>query len=590
MKRSPKRAPVFEVIEPRLLLCNGPVLDAGITASILTAISDAGGMVRTPAGLWTTRRPFDIRHAVSDMFRDYGNTVAGANAVRLKASGQVTVNGTIGYTGDVDVFALAAPKAGSVKLTLEANGWGNRLLGSVSVYDADGDMLASGAQARKGGAVALSFKVTAGNAYYIKVKSQNEALGRYGMKLAFVPGAANQPPAAADDAYAVDEDNTLTASVGVLANDSDLEGDELAAVLASAPQHGSLAFNADGTFTYVPTANFNGTDSFTYKASDGQADSNVACVTLTVNPVNDAPVAQDDAYTMDENGRLAPTTSLLAIASDVDGDPLTAVLVSGPSHGLLELGPDGMFTYVPEAGFTGTDSFAYKASDGQADSNVATIAMTVNSVNEAPVAQDDGYSVDQDNVLTASVTALNTCAVAGSMPATSVGVLNNDNDPNGDPLTAVLVGGPANGTLTLNPDGTFTYTPKAGWVGIDTFTYKANDGEADSNVATVSIEVRPNNRPPVANDDSYAVRAGTNLNVPARGILVNDTDAEGDLLFAMLVGPGVQHGRLYLDSVGSFLYMPNGGFTGIDTFTYCATDMYGISNVATVTINVLPVA
>ena len=573
MKRSPKRAPVFEVIEPRLLLCSGPVVDAGIAASILTAIGDAGGMVRTPAGLWATREPFDIRHAVSDVFRDYGNTVASANAVRLKASGQVTVNGTIGYTGDVDVFALAAPKTGSVKLTLEANGWGNRLLGGVSVYDADGDMLASGAQAKKGGTVALSFKVTAGNAYYVKVKGQNEALGRYGMKLAFAPGPANQPPAAADDAYAVDEDNTLTASVGVLANDSDLEGDELAAVLASAPQHGSLAFNADGTFTYVPTANFNGTDSFTYKATDGQADSNVASVTLTVNPVNDAPVAQDDAYMMDENGRLAPTTSLLAIASDVDGDPLTAVLVSGPSHGALELGPDGMFAYVPEAHFTGTDSFAYKASDGQADSNVATITMTVNSVNEAPVAQDDGYTMKQDNVLT-----------------DCVGVLANDTDPNGDLLTAVLVGGPANGTLTLNPDGTFTYTPQAGWVGTDTFTYKANDGEADSNVATVSIEVRPSNLAPVATDDSYTVTAGTNLNVGKPGILANDTDAEGDRLYAMLVGTGVQHGRLYLDSVGSFLYMPNGGFTGVDTFTYCATDMYGISNVATVTINVLPVA
>jgi VCBS repeat-containing protein len=421
--------------------------------------------------------------------------------------------------------------------------------------------------------VALSFKVTAGDAYYIKVKSQNEALGRYGLKLAFAPSLANQPPAAADDAYAVDEDDTLTASVGVLANDSDLEGDELTAVLASAPQHGSLAFNADGTFTYVPTANFNGTDSFTYKASDGRADSNVASVTLTVNPVNDAPVAQDDAYTMDENGRLAPTTSLLAIASDVDGDPLTAVLVTGPSNGVLELRPDGMFTYVPEAGFTGTDSFAYKASDGQADSNVATITMTVNSVNEAPVAQVDGYAMNQDNVL-----------------ADSVGVLANDTDPNGDWLTAVLVDGPANGTLTLNPEGTFTYMPQAGWVGTDTFTYKANDGEADSNVATVQIEVRPNNFAPVASDDSYAVTAGTNLNVGKPGILANDTDAEGDSLFAMLVGPGVQHGYLYLDSVGSFLYMPNGGFTGIDTFTYRATDMYGISNVATVTINVLPAA
>jgi len=133
-----------------------------------------------------------------------------------------------------------------------------------------------------------------------------------------------------------------------------------------------------------------------FTVNDGAANSNTATVTITVNPLNDAPVAVDDAYATDEDTTLTvPAVGVLGNDSDVDGDPLTAVLVSGPAHGTLTLGGDGSFTYTPEANYFGPDGFTYLANDGTADSNVATVAITVNAVNDAPVVFDPGRNGGQ---------------------------------------------------------------------------------------------------------------------------------------------------------------------------------------------------
>ena len=121
---------------------------------------------------------------------------------------------------------------------------------------------------------------------------------------------------------------------GVLSNDTDVDGDPLTAVLVSTTSNGALTLNADGSFTYTPNANFNGTDTFTYRANDGTGNSNLATVTLTVNPVNDLPVAGNDSYSVNEDTPLAvPVSGVLGNDTDVDGDPLTAVLVSTTSNG-----------------------------------------------------------------------------------------------------------------------------------------------------------------------------------------------------------------------------------------------------------------
>src|SRR5207248_1339691 len=144
-------------------------------------------------------------------------------------------------------------------------------------------------------------------------------------------------------------------SPGLLGNDTDVENDPLTAILVTGPSHGLLTLHPDGSFTYAPNRDFNGTDSFTYKANDGQLDSNVVTVTITVDAVNDAPVAIGDEWALSEDTPLSiPADGILGNDSDVDGDPLQAVLVQGPQRGTLTLSSDGSFTYVPEANFHGT--------------------------------------------------------------------------------------------------------------------------------------------------------------------------------------------------------------------------------------------
>ncbi|HAO61977.1 MAG TPA: hypothetical protein DCQ90_08780 [Erysipelotrichaceae bacterium] len=382
----------------------------------------------------------------------------------------------------------------------------------------------------------------------------------------------NDAPVAVGENYSTNEDVTLNVpTLGVLGNDSDIEGDALTAILVSDVSNGTLTLNADGSFTYVPDANYFGPDSFTYKANDGAADSNTVTVSITVNPVNDAPVAVDDNYSTDEDELLVVVLpGVLGNDTDVELSLLNAILVSDVSHGVLILNADGSFSYMPAPNFFGSDSFTYKANDGSLDSNIATVTITVGSVNDAPVAVDDSYSIDEDNVLTV---------------IDPYGVLANDTDNDMDTLHAVLLVDVAHGTLVLNADGTFTYTPDANYFGPDSFTYQANDGSADSNIATVNITVNPINDAPIANNDNYSTDEDTLLSVILPGVLGNDTDVEGSVLSPILVSD-VSHGDLILNADGSFTYLPAPNFTGNDSFTYKVNDGTVDSNIATVTINV----
>lgn len=187
-------------------------------------------------------------------------------------------------------------------------------------------------------------------------------------------------PVAVADTYQTNEDTVLTvAAPGVLGNDTDPDGG-MTAVKVSGPAHGTLALNANGSFTYTPEGNFSGTDSFTYKAG-GATDAEAVTVTITVKPVNDAPVAANDSYST--TGPLPLTRSaangVLANDTDLEGDTLTATDASDPAGGTVVLNPDGSFTYTPDAGFTGPDSFTYKASDGTAKSGAATVTITVSA-------------------------------------------------------------------------------------------------------------------------------------------------------------------------------------------------------------------
>ena len=287
---------------------------------------------------------------------------------------------------------------------------------------------------------------------------------------------ASRPPVGAPDSYSMTEDATLEipALQGVLRNDTDPDGQPLSAVVAEGPRNGQLTLNADGSFRYVPRANFFGTDSFTYRASDGAAISAATTVTITVSAIaDDAPRATNDGFSIPEDQTLTVTASgsVLKNDTDPDGDSLTAVLVTGPANGELTFQSNGTFVYKPKPNFFGTDSFTYRAGDGTNTSEAATVTVTVSAVNDAPVITDDSY------------------IVAGTLTVPAAqGLLRNDLDIDNAALTVQLVDGPQHGQVTVNPDGSFTYLPGPTFVFADSFTYRTSDGSAQSNVATVHLD------------------------------------------------------------------------------------------------------
>ena len=183
--------------------------------------------------------------------------------------------------------------------------------------------------------------------------------------------STNTPPVANADSATTNEDTSIV--IPVLSNDTDADvGDTLTVASVTQPGNGTATINADNTVTYTPNANFNGSDSFTYTASDGRGGRSTATVTVTVNPVNDGPVANNQSVTTPKDTAVAVTLT----ASDLDGDPLIYSVVTSPSNGSLS-GTAPNLTYTPNTGFSGSDSFTFKANDGQADSNVATVSITV---------------------------------------------------------------------------------------------------------------------------------------------------------------------------------------------------------------------
>lgn len=285
----------------------------------------------------------------------------------------------------------------------------------------------------------------------------------------------NAPPIANNDSFTVDDNVELVvdAQTGVLANDADSDGDTLTAVRVTEPQNGSLTLNEDGSFTYTPNEGFAGSDSFSYRANDGSDTSNLS--TVTINVTTNRPTANDDSFTVEENGTLTINApGVLSNDVDANDDTLSAILAADTRNGSLTLERDGSFTYAPNAGFSGTDSFTYRANDGTDDSSVATVTIRV-AANSSPVANDDMFTVSANNTLT-----INTS-----------GVLTNDVDANNDTLTATRVADPTNGSLTFNNDGSFEYTPDPEFTGTDSFTYRVSDGTNNSNDAIATITVLP---------------------------------------------------------------------------------------------------
>ncbi len=386
-----------------------------------------------------------------------------------------------------------------------------------------------------------------------------------------------QRPVSVTDTYSTPFGTPLTVSApGVLPNDSnpDPAFPALTAALVSgpAPAQGSLVLNPDGSFTFTPAAGFSGVTTFTYRAVNA-APGNVATVTITVGA--GTPVALNDSYSTPFGTPLnvPPAGVLVNDSTPNAGQTLTAALVTGPApaQGTLTLNPDGSFTFTPAAGFSGAATFTYAAADGLATSATATVTITV--VPGTPVATPDGYATPFGTPLSVPV----------------AGVLVNDSTPNaGQQLTATIATAPAaaQGTVALNPDGSFVFTPAPGFSGVATFSYTVSDGLAASAPAAVSITVGPGT--PVAAPDSYATAFGTPLTVPAVGLLVNDStpNAGRQLAAALAAAPPASQGSVVVNPDGSFTFTPEPGFVGVATFTYVVTDGLAVSAPATVSVTV----
>ncbi len=377
---------------------------------------------------------------------------------------------------------------------------------------------------------------------------------------------SDRKPTGRRDRYDTDQGEALTVAAtgdlgaGVLANDIAGDHGPMTAYLASGPAHGTLDLGAGGGFTYTPDAAFAGRDRFTYRPVQSGLTGDPTEVIILVRGAD--PIAAPDQYALTHDHVLDLSAGGGVTGNDwiPEGTGPQVTMGAGPSHGALTLSAAGAVHYVPAAGFVGEDSFTYTLGAG-ADAVQVTLTVT----NADPAGEADAYHAVAGKALT--------------VPA-ATGVLANDIDADQDALGAALLTPPAHGALQLAADGSFQYTPAAGFVGDDSFSYRPADGVAQG----AAISVR--NAAPVVLPDEYAAVANATLAVgAAEGVLANDRDPDGHALTAA-VAAGPAHGTLTLAVNGAFVYVPAADFTGTDTFTYAAGDGVAQSDPVTAVIRV----
>jgi large repetitive protein len=361
----------------------------------------------------------------------------------------------------------------------------------------------------------------------------------------------NDAPVALAQSVSTDED--IPVSITLMG--TDVDGDSLTYTVVQPPAHGTLS-GAFPNLTYLPAANYNGPDSFTFQVNDGQVDSNPSTISITVQPFDDAPVAVAQSVTLDED---SSPVSITLVGTDADGDnSLTYTVVQQPTHGTLS-GTLPDLTYQPAANYHGPDSFTFQVTDSSGvTSNVATVSLTVRSVNDAPVALAKSVSTSEDIQLL---------------------IIQEGTDVDGDSLTYTVVQPPSMGTLS-GTGSKINYKPAPNAYGSDSFTFKVTDtAGATSNVATVSITVTSVNDYPVAIDQSVSTDQDTPVPITLTG-----TDVEGDPLRFRIAYPP-KNGTVS-GTPPNYIYQPAAGFSGTDSFTFRCHDGKVDSNLGTVTITV----
>ncbi|HIF9531470.1 TPA: Ig-like domain-containing protein, partial [Photobacterium damselae] len=364
----------------------------------------------------------------------------------------------------------------------------------------------------------------------------------------------NDAPVGEDVSVETQEETAVTGQLTA----TDVDGDNLTFKPGSDPTNGSVTVNPDGSWEYVPNPDFNGEDSFTVVVDDGNGGTDTITVTVNVTPVNDAPVGEDvSAETQEETAVTGQLT-----ATDVDGDNLTFNPGSDPTNGQVTVNPDGSWEYVPNPDFNGEDSFTVVVDDGNGGTDTITVTVNVTPVNDAPVGEDVSAETQEET------------AVTGQLTATDV---------DGDNLTFKPGADPTNGSVTVNPDGSWEYVPNPDFNGEDSFTVVVDDGNGGTDTITVTVNVTPVNDAPVGED----VTAETQEETAVTGQLTA-TDVDGDNL-TFKPGTNPENGSVTINADGSWEYVPNPDFNGEDSFTVVVDDGNGGSDTITVTVNVTPV-
>ncbi len=437
---------------------------------------------------------------------DAPSAIAGSATVSEDGTVDITLTGSDIDTGDTLGFAVASqPAHGNVSL-----------LGAVATYTPE---------ANYNGADSFTFTANDGTV------DSAPAL------VSLTVSPVNDAPSAIAGSATVSEDGT----VDITLTGSDIDtGDTLGFAVASQPAHGSVSLSG-AVATYTPEANYNGADSFTFTVNDGTADSAPALVSLTVSPVNDAPSAIAGSATVSEDG----TVDITLTGSDIDtGDTLGFAIASQPAHGSVTL-LGAVATYTPEANYNGADSFTFTANDGTVDSAPALVSITVSPVNDAPSAIAGSATVSEDGTVDITLTG-------------------SDIDT-GDTLGFAVASQPAHGSVSLS-GAVATYTPEANYNGADSFTFKVNDGTADSAPALVSLTVSPVNDAPSAIAGSATVNEDGTVDITLAG---SDIDTGDTLGFAIASQPA--HGSVtLLGAVAT--YTPEANYNGADSFTFTAND------------------
>jgi gliding motility-associated-like protein len=418
----------------------------------------------------------------------------------------------------------------------------------------------------------------------------------------------NDAPVATNDIGSTNEDTPVT--IQVTTNDTDSDGTIDASTVDLDPAtpgvqntftnaSGDWSVNTSGEVTFTPALNFTGAASLDYTVNDNiGTSSNTATLTITVNPVNDPPVATNDVGSTSEETpvTITVTTNDTDIdgtidASTVDLDPATPGVQSAFTNasGDWSVNTSGDITFTPTSNFTGSASLDYTVNDNSgATSNIGTLTITVNPVNDAPLATNDIGSTTEDTPVTIQVTTNDTDS-DGTIDASTV-----DLDPATPGVQNTFTN--ASGDWSVNTSGEVTFTPALNYNGIASLTYVVNDNTgATSNLANITVTVDPVNDPPVAVDDSNVTKEG----IPVSGsVSLNDSDVDGTVVYNTTPVDGPAHGTIVITADGNYTYTPANGFVGTDiikiqvcdngTPSSCTTETLTIEVTPSLTVN--PVA